>query len=165
MGAPFTLQAQLLPLPTIPGGITGGLLNWLLDIFSLMMQIMITRIAMKATTPPTMPMMSVSSLFKVDWAGELILVFGFSVVGTDHMISSGSVVFGWIRFPLVCIDVEGCVEESVVSFLGSQVSSSSPTSTRSFPSRIKYKDQKNVSKVTLKLIIIAHQLNFLVQNI
>lgn len=97
---------------------------------------MITSIAMKATTPPTMPMMRVSSLFKVDWPVGDVLDFAFSVVGTDHMISSCSVVLGWIRVPLVCIDVEDCVEDVVVIFLGSQVNSSSPTSTKSFPINI-----------------------------
>lgn len=70
------------------------------------MQIIIIKMAMKATTPPTIPIISVSSLFKVDWPAGGVFVLAFSVVGIDQMIS-GSVVFGLRRVPLVKIDVEG----------------------------------------------------------
>lgn len=67
---------------------------------------MMIRMAMKATTPPTMPIMRVSSLFNVDCPVTGGLDLDFSVVGIDQMIS-GSVIFCFKRAPCVKIEVEG----------------------------------------------------------
>jgi hypothetical protein len=81
-----------------------------------MIQITMMRIAMKATTPPTMPMIRVSSLFSVDdpAAGAALLVNpmlglvleeGLSLLGDTDQIMSGSVV--------TAADGEGLLEVAV----------------------------------------------------
>lgn len=58
---------------------------------------MMIRIAMKATTPPTIPMINVSSLFIGCFTcGNFVLIFAACVIGTLQIIS-GSCVVGRVR--------------------------------------------------------------------
>lgn len=102
---------------------------------------MMIRMAMKATTPPTIPIINVSSLLiGCLICGSFLLIFADWVMGTLQMMS-GSAVVGRVRI----LDegfggdggrvgtVSSSVVADVVAFLGLQVSSSSPTSIKSFP--------------------------------
>jgi hypothetical protein len=83
-----------------------------------MMQITMIRIAMNATTPPTMPIMRVSSLFRLDEpaAGAALLVVpvlgllleeGLSLLGGTDQIMSGSVVAADDGEGLLVVTVDG----------------------------------------------------------
>jgi hypothetical protein len=96
------------------------------------------RTAMKATTPPTILMMRVSSLFRLDEpaAGTALLALpvpgllleeGLSLFGGTDQIISGSVI--------VLEDEVAVVLGVVGRWLRSQIRSSSATSTRSRPFR------------------------------